>query len=1169
MSRAFNIETRRSIRASLGRFLAIAAIVALGCGFYAGLRMSGPDMRIAADRFYDGTHLYDIRLLSSLGFDEKQAQLVRETDGAEAVMLSKSTDIMAFLDGEQYAIRINSFNSEAAQTQECNDGCTVQSENPDYLNRLILEEGRWPTRQGECALSADRVMVSPVRMGDTVEVLYGAGDLDGVLVPQSFTVVGLVHSSSYVSAVTQGTTTLGSGEIQQFMYVTEDSFDSDCPYSEIYVAVRDARKEFSGSEAYTRLVDFVEVALDEKSDTIAQSRLATIASDAQKEIDDAQEAYDSEKTRADSELSDAQRTLEDTQQQLTNAQQDIDSGEAQLASGRSELESQRVQAESKLADARTRLEATQKQLDDAQKQLDEARTSIDAWDEKKAELQAQLAQTRAGIEQAEQVDAGIAELRAQLDALSAEEQGPLHAETESNNEQDNTRADSAGEQDTEDNAGQETNAVRAELQAQLDALLQQQPQAQVTIAELTETAEKIEAGIEEGDKQAAEYQKKAGEVKEGYEKLAQGWTQFYQQEAEAQRELGAAQEQIEASQTELESARVQLAEGQSAYQEGLAEYQENKKKAESELGDAAQALANARADVDALEPPDIYVLDRTKNYGVESVKADSERIDNIAAVFPFIFFLVAALVALTTMTRMVEEDRVLIGTFKALGYSKARITGKYLVYAGIASVAGAALGIAVLSQVLPAVIMRAYAIIYNVAPLPLPLPVDAKLAGLAAGMGCGVTLFATWAAMAATLREQPAQLMLPRAPKAGKRILLERIKPLWNRLGFSWKVTCRNIFRYKKRFFMTVVGIAGCTALLLTGLGLHDAIWDIIDKHFGATVRYNIVVQLDDEASTAQKETIEDIVAAQGQAQSFAWAADMNKQVGSASHGTMGVTVTVPKEAADFTNMVFMKERRTQSPVVLDDSSVLLTEKLARTLGAGTGDAIQVYAQDDIGNATGEPLELEVTGIVEYYVGNAVFVGSRAYANASDGEKLAYTSLYASATEDESARQELSEQLHAQDVVQTVAYNDEIIDSYRTMLQSVNMIVVVLVAAAAALAFIVLYNLTNINITERRREIASLKVLGFTGHEVDAYIYREIILLTLIGAASGLVLGIGMESFVVETAEVDYVMFGRDIHPVSFVCAFALTVGFSLFVMLAMRIKLKRIDMVESLKSID
>ena len=577
-----------------------------------------------------------------------------------------------------------------------------------------------------------------------------------------------------------------------------------------------------------------------------------------------------------------------------------------------------------------------------------------------------------------------------------------------------------------------------------------------------------------------------------------------------------------------------------------------------------EQLADAQRQIDEIEDPQLYVLNRTKLIGAESFESDANRIDQIAQVFPFIFFLVAALVSLTTMTRMVEEERVLIGTHKALGYGKARITSKYLIYALAASGTGSLIGIAALTQFLPYFIMNAYSIVYAVPQRPTPI--DPGLAVLSAGLSIGITLIATWAAAASTLRESPAALMQPRAPKAGKRILLERIPVIWRRFSFSWKVTARNIFRYKQRFFMAIIGIAGCTALLLTGLGLQNAINDIIDKQFYQLYRYSMVVRVDDEMTTA-REAVDDVLDGDASAvESCEWLHTANVLAVEEGAKDQRLELVVPEDPAKAGDYVLMRERIGHAPLSLSDDGVIVSEKLAHELGLGVGDEIDIYREDDIGNATGDAVSLPIAGVMENYVSQYLLISPALYEEAF-GNPPAWDTVYAKTTGDEDVRARLSAELLETTGVKTVGYNDEQIDSYRTMLTSVDSVVVVLIVAAAALAFVVLYNLTNINIAERAREIATLKVLGFTRKEVNAYIFRETMILSVIGAAVGLVLGIFLEAFVVQTAEVDQVMFGREIHALSFVIAFALTLVFTVLVMLAMRGKLRRIDMVESLKS--
>lgn len=1089
-------------------------------------------MRAAADRFYDGTHLYDIRLLSTLGYSDSQIDEVASIDGIFAVMPSKSTDVMGSINGEQYAVRVSTFPIESLDSSSCDDGCNVESQDPNYLNRLVLEKGRWPEQAGECVISADRVAGVPFEMGDTLEVLYGSQDLDGVLKTREFTIVGTAHSSSFVSAVTMGATSLGSGSIQQFAYVSSEDFDSDCPYTELFLEVEGAADLFSGSEEYDSHVGAVVSRLEDMADHLAQSRLDDIRKEAQEELDEKTDEFETEKADAMAKLDDAQKELDDAHDELTSGQSKLDSGYEEYDEGTAELQDQVALAQAQLDDAYNTLAQTQSQLDAAQAELDANRDQVASWPAQRSALEGQLAEAKSGLASAQEGLAAIQKLEAQAKALP------------------------------------EGDPQRVQIEAILAQREPEKQQAIAAIATLPGTIEQIESGIAEGDAQVEQFYASEAHVRAGYEQLSQGWTQYYQQADEAQVKIDEAQAKLDDAREKLVDSQKKVDEGRADYESGKKDYEHEKKKALDEISDAAHVIAEAQADIDALEPPDIYVLDRSKNYGVSSQIADSERIDNIGAVFPFIFFLVAALVALTTMTRMVEEERAQIGTFKALGYSKGSITGRYLTYAGIASIVGAGIGIAVLSQVLPFVISKAYAIIYNIPDYPLPLPFDWRLALLSGGLGVGITLLATLAASLATLRETPAALMLPRAPKAGKRILLEHVKPLWQRTSFSWKVTFRNLFRYKKRLFMTVIGIAGCTALLLTGWGLHDAIWDIIDKQYGPVVNYNVITKLHDDVSDDDVDKIEAYMVQDGQTEDITRVHSSNMQVSSDTHDALGVEVVVPSSTEEFSRVLTMKDRLSQSPITFDENSVVLTEKLARTLGVGVGDTFVLYEQDEIGNTLGSGWPMTITGIMENYIGNWAYFGADAFER-STGEKCAFTTLYGRCTEDMDIRAVFTDGLHDFEGVQTVTYNDETIDSYRKMLSSVDMIVVVLVVSAAALAFIVLYNLTNINITERRREIASLKVLGFTKREVYAYIFREIALLTIIGALLGLVLGIFIESFVVETAEVDYVMFGREIHIASFALSFAMTLGFAAFVMLFMRRKLSDVDMVESLKSVE
>ena len=1175
MKSAFNTETLRSITHSLGRFLAIAAIVALGTGFYAGLRMTAPDMKLAADEYFDGTSLMDIRVLSTLGLTDDDIAVLRHVEGVEAVMPARETDVMASIDGEQYATRVHSL-PDAARTSDTSDGVHARSDDPDYLNRPLLVRGSWPQKTGECVLSANLVENDAIAVGDTLTITEGVQDVDQTLVTRTYTVTGFVNAPYYATSSSMGETTLGSGSIQQYMYVPESDFSADLPYTEAYLTVRGAANERASSDAYQRLVDEVADRIKALAPEREQARVDQLKSDAQKELDEKRADYEGERADAQSQLDDAKRQLDDaaatiaaSEQELADGQAAYDSGASELASQRASAQAQLDDAERQIADGQAQLDAQRPQLDDAAGQLQAARAQwqqgADAlaaawgdWERQSDELDAGITRAQAGVADAaagvDRIQKGIDALEEQIKQLDPDKDAQKIAELRA--EQDALKAQQ-----------QDLRAQMALVQATLDDLVNvQKPKLEAARAELQGKQDVLDSSKVELEQQQAAYEGGKAQFDASARKLDQARADLASSRSQADAQIAAAQQQLDDAAARLQDGRAQLEQGRADYDSGLAEYEQKKSDADAQLADAERRLDDAQKQIDDLERPEWLVMDRTANYGAASFEADADRVDSIAAVFPFIFFLVAALVALTTMTRMVEEERALIGTFKALGYRRTRIASKYLAYAAAASGIGSILGILALSQVLPAVIMKAYGIIYFVPELPLPLPVDPGFAGLAAGLGVGVTLFATWAAVAATLRERPAQLMLPRAPKAGKRIVLERIGPLWRHLSFSWKVTFRNLFRYKKRFVMTVIGIAGCTALLLTGLGLSNAINDIIDKQFGEITKYNAVVTLADDLSSEEQRRIDDLLDDGSLVTAHTLVMRQNMLAGGPDEQDKRMELVVPEDPASFDRFVALNTRVGHHPVKLDDDGLVLTEKLAAELGVRAGDAVTLTEQDAIGNATGTSYEATVTGIVENYVYHYAYMGPALYEQLM-GKAPDYRTVLAVTTSDPDLRVQFSNDLLAAGGVKTVAYNDETIDAYRDMMSSVNMIVVVLVTAAAALAFIVLYNLTNINITERMREIATLKVLGFTPREMNAYIFREIFLLAAIGCAVGLVLGVWMEGFVVVTAEVDQIMFGRAIHPTSFLLAFLLTMLFTVLVMLAMRGKLRRIDMVESLKS--
>ena len=1110
MPRALFTEITRTIKGSLARFLAIAGIVALGCGFFAGLKMASPDMQEAAHTFYENQHLYDLRVISTLGLSEKDVSALASVEGVEAVMPSRTVDIMATLTSSQSTARVSSFR-------------------PGELNQPIVVEGRLPQGPYECVMSADPKKRADISLGQQIELPDTSNGVH--LKGGSYTVVGFVNAPTYPYVSNFGTTSLGNGIVQQFVYVTEDAFANDDPYTEAYLTVQGATRYKSGSSDYQSAVDSVAERISQMNPSLASLRLQELKDDAQTQVDEARQKLEQSRREAADKLGEAQKKLDDAEAQISAQQQKLADGQRQYDAGRQQLTASRYSAERQFAQAEAQITASEAQIAQGTAELSAGEAQYQSGLAAYNAGQATFTQQKSAFEAGR--DAYLAGLAAQgITASSLEE------------------------------AQQRLSALGLAT-TQVDALLATQAQITAAETELATQQQTLAAAREELDQRTAQLHEAESQVAQARQDLSEARSATADQLSAAQEKLAASLSRLSAGQTALQSAEAQTNEGRQSLEEQRTEV-------EKQLADGQAKIDEAQKKIDELKEPDVYVLDRTKEIGIAAYQADSERINDIANVFPLMFFLVAALVSLTSMTRMVSEERTLIGVHKALGYSTVQIATKYLLYALSASLLGAVIGIACLSQVLPGVIVSAYGSIYTIPNGGAPYPIQLDSALLSGLSGIGITLLSTTAAVLSSLKEEPSSLMLPKAPKAGSKIFLERVKPLWSRLSFSWKVTIRNLVRYKRRLIMTLVGIAGCTALLLVAFGLRDSISDIIDNQWPVISHYDYIVGMTSDVSSEEADQINAELNQVGATNIHRITRENvllespTQKAGSLTR----TTIMTSNSLQDLTGLATLRNRLSGQAIELGEDSVVITEKLAKRLGVGVGDTIQVYAQDRIGNASGEPSTLTITGVAENYVGSYLYVGPSAWHSlgiqddATDG-------WYATLPEDQTTRDAFGEKLINQAGVATVDDVNEAIHTYKESLAVVNRVVAILIVAAALLAFIVLYNLTNINIEERIREIASLKVLGFTRHEVDAYVFREIALLAVFGALFGLVLGTYLEGFVVQTAEIDLVMFGRAIHAPSYWFAFGLTLVFSLLVYVAMRPKLKNIDMVESLKSVE
>ena len=688
------------------------------------------------------------------------------------------------------------------------------------------------------------------------------------------------------------------------------------------------------------------------------------------------------------------------------------------------------------------------------------------------------------------------------------------------------------------------------LNAKIDELNQTKEQYNALVSSQMAdetTLQAMYAGIQEGEAQieAAQAQVEAArnQLAEGQLQINDGWTQIEQGEAE----LTAAQNEIAVKEQELNDAQ--------------AKYDEAKAEADTKIADGEKKIQDAEDDISKIEHAKWYVEDRSTLPEYTGYGENADRMKAIGEVFPVLFFLVAALISLTTMTRMVEEQRTLIGTFKALGYERHSIAGKYLGYAFLATVSGSVFGVLIGEKILPYIIITAYGIMYqHMDTVLVPYNIYYALAASLAALAC--TMAATIFSCFKELREQAAELMRPPAPKQGKRVIIEKFPFIWRKLSFIWKATVRNLIRYKKRFFMTVFGIGGCMALLMVGFGLKDSIFDIGFLQYEEIQLYDGNVILDEDATDEQKQETYDRLADDSRV--LGTAKNMLQQIDIKNgKNKREVYLNIPETVKDFEDFIVFQDRITKEQYTLGNSGAILTEKAAKMLDVKVGDSITV--QDDIKG----DIQVKIVDICENYMGHYLYMSPQFYKELF-GREPEYNAVYYQMKEgQEDGLQQVGEEVLTTKGALSISYTDDVEEQLNDMLGSLNIVIVVLVISAGMLAFVVLYNLNNINITERQRELATLKVLGFYDSEVSSYVYRENIILTFVGAAVGMVLGRILHQFIIVTVEIDSAMFGRNIDLSSYVYSFLITVAFSLFVNGVMYFKLKRINMIESLKSVE
>ena len=1122
-------DALREVRFTFTRFLSITVLAALAVAFLAGLRTTAPDMQYTADNYYDRFNMMDGYVMSTLGLVEEDLTALAAADGIEAVEGGWALDAIAV------------------------DMIVTVRSMPERINLLSVKEGRLPQGADECVTEAYLMEALGLSVGDTLTLTMDE-DHEGDLSRTAYRVVGVVESTLYVGP-DRGASSLGNGSVDAYLFVPGENFTYDY-YTVAYFTGSGLRELNSYGDAYEDGLDALVNSLEPLADQRAQNRYDTLVGDAQTEIDDAWAELNDAKAEAEAELADGA-------EELADARVELDDGWAEYYDGRRTFDREIADAEKKLADALADLEQGEADytegmadyeqgLVDYEEGLADYREGLAEFEKGEAEYLEGLAEYEEGLKAYEDGLAGLGASQAQVSA-GYKQYNELLKAYEGTDQYEMMVAALAAQK-------AQLDAAQAQISASGSVLAQAKMTLDEARAELDEAAAEVEEGRQEladAERELADAERELAEARQeladARTELDDGWAEYYDG-------LETLEEERRDGRRELADALVELTDGEAEYADGLREYEEGKAEAETEIADAERKLADAQAELDDIDQCEWYVLGRDTNYGFASYAQDSDRISNLSTVFPIIFFLVAALACLTTMTRMVEEQRTQIGALKAMGFSRLAISRKYIGYAFFASLIGGALGLLLGCTLIPMVIANAFNIMYRIPTMEILLQPSVYLLSVGAAVAA-TTGAALWACLS-TLVDTPANLMRPKAPKAGKRVALEYITPLWKRLGFTWKVTMRNLFRYQRRFWMTVIGIGGCTALIVTGFGLHDSIYAILDKQFDEISLYDATVGLDEELTAEQWEGIR--VHLDNSDTVSRWMAGYSHPAEFSTTGlARGGSIFLVEDQAEFTRFIDLRHRLDDQPVRITDEGVLITEKLSELLEVSVGDAITIEEDDVRVRAT-------VSDIVENYTSHYVYMTEKYYEELFGHLPADSIVLidYAPGT-DEGASDILSREMMATDGVVSYSFIATMRESFTDSMNSVNYAVVIIILAAAALAFVVLYNLTNINITERRRELATLKVLGFYDREITAYVYRENIFLTLFGIALGMGMGKLLHSFLVLTVEVEQVMFGRTAPPYAYILAAALTVVFSVMVNVAAHFRLKKVDMVESLKTVE
>ena len=1127
--RAFFKDFFREFVRNKGRFISVFFIVMLGAAFFAGIRSNITAMKASGDKYYNESKLMDIKIQGTLGMSEDDISAIYDIEGIEQVSGNYTANVLSKVESTEQVVRMI--------------GLTTK------MNKPTIIDGRMPKNEKECMVDTKYLEYSGLKIGDDLKIYSGTKkDIFKTFKYDTFKIVGTC-SLPYYMDINRGHASIGDGDIDSFAVVDKDVFKTEV-FTELNLRINNSSKLGTYTDKYKKLVNGYVDKITEVGKIACENRYADIYNEASEKIDDSEnKIIDAEK-----ELEDAKKEIEDGEKKIEDGEKTIREKEAELKKAKKTLASK----EKELSKGKNTLSKKEKELKDGKKLLAEKEKELKEGKKTLETKEKELSAAKKLIKDKEkELEKGKKQFE---DNLKIYEKNK--AEFEEKKKQFEQNKPYLDEQTIAVMMKQLTDGEE-QLNQGKKALDETEKQIKQGEEELAKGKDKIIIGEKELDKGRKEISNGEKEIDKGKKKIKDG-----------EKVIKKAREKISTGEKQLKEAKDTIREGEEALKKGKKELEDKKKelkeakeifekeekKAKKKIKKGKKEIQNGKDSLKELEKPEWYITTREDIYSCKSYGADADRVDNLGEVFPIIFFLVAALVSLTAMTRMVEEQRQQIGILEALGYSNLSIGLRYMSFALLPTIAGSITGVLVGEKIFPYVIINTYKMLYRGLPEVI-LPYNLKQGFLAIILCVLCTGIATFTACNKAVRTKPSDLMRPKAPKLGRRVWLDRLF-IWKYLNFSYKSTFRNLFRYKKRLCMTILGVGGCMGLLIVALGLHDSIAVIAKNQFTKLSKYEVTVYLDNKDSDLDKNEVYDTIKKYPNVSSIMPSYySIVKLVSENEKKT--VLLTVPNLSNRFSNFVVFNDRKTGRKYSLPNEGAVLSEKTAEELKLEVGDYVlmQIDGEKDV--------QVEIKYIIENYIDHYIYISKNQYKKLYDKDIEINQYLVNLKNNNSKVEKDFGEKIIKKEAVAGLWFMSDTVDRVDDMMESLTMVVYVLLVSAGLLAFVVLYNLNNINIAERKRELATLKVLGFYDNEVSAYVYRENILLTLLGIIAGLFIGTYLHHFIIKSISMEGVMFGLKIENISYIIGAIITIIFTVFVNFLMKGSLKDIDMIESLKSVE